>query len=145
MVGRGLLVHRDHLLHIVIFLVRLFTLKGKQCLPFKVVLAHAERTHWSHNTVVVCTCRAACLLCVCACSALGVFPLYAWVHVGVPSYFVVLLYEPCAVLFKENYIVLFMKGDSINRGALMLGAASLERSTSWTCVLPVQSSLVTLI
>lgn len=42
-------------------------------------------------------------------------------RVGVPSYFVVLLYEPCAVLFKENYIVLFMKGDSINRGALMLG------------------------
>lgn len=64
-----------------------------------------------------------------------------------PLVFCVALYEACAVTFKENYIVLFMEDDSINRGALIL----CERGTAPPgllpagLVLPVQSSLVTLI
>lgn len=59
----------------------------------------------------------------------------------------IVLYDTCAVTFKENYIVLFMEGDSINGGALMLGergAAPLSLQPAGL-VLPAQSSLVTLI
>lgn len=62
--------------------------------------------------------RAQCSLYVCALRAI---PLCVCARVRRPLIFCDALYEACAVLFKENYIVLFMEGDSINRGALMLG------------------------
>lgn len=116
------------------------------CLPFKVLLAHAERTHWSH-TVAVWMCAVACLLCVCVWS-LYTASLHVWVCMVSPHILRCFIWGMCCNVQRELYSIVYggwlHKQGSFN--ALWERNRSAKFTASWTCVTcRLQSSLVTLI
>lgn len=107
------------------------------CREDTLITQHCGCVHMQSSLPSLCVCvpciRSLSTLCVGACWCPLIFcGAFIWAM--------------CCTVQRELYSIVY-EGRLHKQGSFNArwGAASLERSTSWTCVLPVQSSLVTLI